>query len=211
MAVKRPRGVKVAVKIERNTRGKTVMPTHVELPPLLATEDRASTEEHQSVRIELLMLKGVRSKTTLMQLVGVTDKRVMARLIARVHARWETYGSVNEVRQLRGEGLSRLDLIENDLWLAVQNSEDQKIKQVALRSLLEASKQRSELLGLTARRIDLLLNQLSVSDGGGQFSYHARLIDVARRMSEIVAARMEGTVIEGNADQAPAQLADEAV
>ena len=80
-------------------------------------------DEQQVVRVEMLMTGGVRDKRQLMQYLDVDDPRQMERYIERVHARWVLLGQTNNLARHRGEGLARLDLIEQRLWSTLQQRE----------------------------------------------------------------------------------------
>ncbi len=146
-------------------RGSSLTPEDVAMPPPLTPGLNPHELDAQlSLQAEVLMTKGIRSSSQLMALLGVGDRRAMDRIIRMVHARWELYGSNTEMRCLRGEGLARLDLIKNELWVSLSNTTDERIKQVTLRNLLEATRQRSELHGLSARHIEMMITQIGIGE-----------------------------------------------
>src|SRR6202000_1319693 len=105
-------------------------------------------------RVELLMIKGIRQKRQLMLLLDVDDPRQMDRYMGRVLARWELTGTSQDYARARGEGLTRLDLVESELWSLTQNLEDVTRKQAILQTILNVHKHRMDLLGLTPKVIE---------------------------------------------------------
>jgi hypothetical protein len=169
------------------------------MPPLVTPGlNHHENDAQLALQAEVLMTKGIRAVSQLQALLRVPDRRRMDRIVRMVHARWEIYGSNTEMRRLRGEGLARLDLIENELWVTLSNTEDERIKQVALRNLLEATRQRSELHGLSARRIEMMITQIGSGEVDERVANHARVMTVAQQLSEMIQRRLDApAVIEG--------------
>jgi hypothetical protein len=160
--------------------------------------DRALHDEQQVARVEILMMKGIRGKRQLMALLDIKDPRALDRYVKRVLARWELTGSSQDHARHRGEGLSRLDLIESELWSKLQNKDgDGRASIVVLNTLLSVQKQRSELLGLTPKAIERI-GQLD-RDGitfTRQAAVHERLTMLAGRMVKMIEERTGPKVIE---------------
>jgi hypothetical protein len=174
-------------------RGKRLSPESVTMPPPVTPGlNHHENDAQLALQAEVLMTKGIRAVSQLQALLGVSDRRRMDRIIRMVHARWEMYGSNTEMRRLRGEGLARLDLIENELWVTLSNTEDERIKQVALRNLLEVTRQRSELHGLSARRIEMLVTQIGNGEADERLTTHAKVLAVAKQLGDLIQARIEG-------------------
>jgi hypothetical protein len=173
------------------------MPPYVNVPnePLYnRTEDRALYEEQQVGRVELLMTKGVRGKRALKGMLNMTQAEV-DRYIPRVHARWEMFGASRDHARHRGEGLHRLDMVEQRLWMTIQEkpgSPPIPARELAkiTRSILEVQKQRNVLLGLTPKvieRLDMDVgNNLNFSNSAAT---HQRMAMMAPRMLEIIEER----------------------
>lgn len=152
-------------------------------------------DEQQVARIELMMMKGIRSKRQLMVMLDITDSRAMDRYIKRVHARWSVFGTTQEFARHRGEGLSRLDLVESELWSRLSNL-DQKVTPSAplgyLNAILKVHEHRAEMLGLTPK---VIAHIGTSEDGGAAFTKtvvdHDRLAAIALRMHEMIEERMK--------------------
>lgn len=174
-------------------------PRQVQIPaePLYGEDDAALRDEQQVMRVEILMTKGVRSPQQLMALLGITSKPKMDRFIKRVHARWELGGTSQEFARHRGESFVRLDLIESELWSTASNTEDERVKQVALKNIIDLQAQRQALLGLTPKVIERLTTQ---GAEGTAFSRrvqtHERLSLVAQRMLTLIEQRTGMQVLE---------------
>lgn len=179
--------------------------------PTYGADQRVLRDEQQVLRCELLMMKGIRSKRTLMTLLEVEDERQIERYIQRVYARWEMVGTAQDHTRNRGESLSRLDLIESELWSKMQNIEDSltpnakgrggldgaKVSVVYLSTLLQVQRQRAELLGLTPKVIERIgmVNADTVQFTRNAAS-HERLSMLASRMMQVIEDRMSGKLIE---------------
>ena len=169
-----------------------LIPPRVGLPPAPTydNEDRTLLDEQQVARVELLMMKGIRAKHQLSALLDI-DRRSIDRYIERVIARWELLGASQDHARHRGEALSRLDLIESELWSRFSNEGDQNKSLSALRYLLELQQQRNELQGLTPKVIERIA--ITGEAAGTQFSKkvssHERLSIMAARMLEKIAER----------------------
>lgn len=156
-------------------------------------EDRVLHDEQQVARVELMMLKGIRSRRTLMTLLEVDDARIMERYIKRVHARWELGGVSQEFARHRGEGLARLDLIESEMWAKLQNLDEKVSPQIPLnylRALLEVARQRADLLGLTPK---VIAHIGSLDDGTSEVASlnrdQHRMVSVLGRIQAMIAER----------------------
>lgn len=156
---------RVPAEIEQ-PRGGEVLP-----PPLYGRDEaRELWEEQQVMRAENLMTRGLRDRARLMESLQIDDRRTMDRIIRKVHARWEMAGLNRDHAQARGEGLARLDMVERQLWIKLDASEnrvvdgkvvvvpacDTKEAIVILKTIADIQKQRSELQGLTEKTIERL-------------------------------------------------------
>jgi len=180
---------------------RATMPDSVRVPeaPVYANSgaEKGLYEEQQVARVELLMTKGVRARSQLMALLAITDPRAIDRFIDRVHARWEMTGTTQDHARHRGEGLNRLDLIESELWVRLQNSTDQRLNVTVLANLLNVQHMRNEMVGLTAKTIE----RIGAADGDSiafnrSAAAHERLSLVAARVMKLIEERTETKVIE---------------
>jgi hypothetical protein len=193
-------------------------PKQVKVPERPTYEDKAGEmalhDEQQVLRTEVLMLKGVRQRRTLMTLLEVDDPRKMDRYIARVQARWELEGASHDLARSRGEAIARLNIIEQELWskYSDQNNRVQlvtgrdadgkptqqmvpdpqaaQLQVVVLRNLLDLTRQRMELLGLTPKAIERLANV----DQGHLLEFNQTIANHERmsRVAQLVMDKVEG-------------------
>jgi hypothetical protein len=173
------------------------LPAYVDVPeqPIYGPEgdEKAEHEEQQVARVELMMLKGIRQKRTLMTLLEIPDHRKMDRFIRRVYARWEMTGATQEHMRHRGEALNRLDLIESETWSRLSNLDPKAAPQVSLNYLavlLKIQEQRSQMLGLTPK----VIAHIGVGDdANGDFARRVArqefLAKFAARMNELIQER----------------------
>lgn len=173
---------------------RATMPDKVVVPPTPTYDDDDPTlrDEQQVARVELLMIKGIRQKRQLMLLLNIDDPRQMERYVSRVLARWELVGSNQDHSRARGEGLTRLDLIESELWSKMQNLDDKDggRTNALLSTVLNVHRQRMDLLGLTPKVIE----RIGVgSESDVAFSKtvgtHERLSMLAARMMHMIEER----------------------
>lgn len=111
------------------------------------SEKRYLDQERLITQAEILMLKGHSSYSVIAKELGVsgaTAKQYMERVLVR----WEVQGGRAKHRRLRGEALSRLRLIEQELWEIVETSPPQ-VTLSALRQIVEVIGQQLMLQGLT--------------------------------------------------------------
>jgi hypothetical protein len=177
------------------------MPPKIEVPaePIYGSgpEEHALREEQQVMRVEILMTKGIRNKRQLMLLLDIKDPRQMDRFIKRVHARWEMLGTTQDHARNRGEGLTRLDLIESELWSKLQNQADDRVSVGLLGTLLNVQKQRAEMLGLTPKIIERIgTMEADALSFNRQAAVHERLSLLASRMMQMIEDRTSAKVIE---------------
>lgn len=180
---------------ERETVPKQVtIPADPTYPREDGGEERVLHDEQQVARVELMMLKGIRSRRTLMTLLDVEDSRLMDRYIKRVHARWELGGVSQEFARHRGEGLSRLDLIESEMWAKLQNLDEKTSPQISLnylKALADIARQRADLLGLTPK---VIAHIGAMDDGTSDVAVlnrdQHRVVTVLNRIQSMIAERM---------------------
>jgi hypothetical protein len=157
-------------------------------------EDRALHDEQQVARVELMMLKGIRSRRQLMTLLDVDDARIMDRYIKRVHARWELGGVSQEFARHRGEGLARLDLIESEMWAKLSNLDEKVSPQISLnylKALADVARQRADMLGLTPK---VIAHIGAMDDGTSEVASlnrdQHRMVSVLSRIQGMINDRM---------------------
>lgn len=115
--------------------------------PAPSTDKRYLDQERLITQTEILMLKGNSSYSVIAKQLGVsgvTAKQYMERVLVR----WEVHGGRAKHRRLRGEALSRLRLIEQELWGIAEASSPQ-VALVALKQIVDVIGQQLLLNGLT--------------------------------------------------------------
>lgn len=115
--------------------------------PAPHSEKRYLDQERLITQTEILMLKGHSSYSVIakqLMVSGVTAKQYMERVLVR----WEVQGSRANHRRLRGEALSRLRLIEQELWGIAEASTSQ-VALIALKQIVDVIAQQLSLNGLT--------------------------------------------------------------
>lgn len=157
-------------------------------PPPPPTYDKVAGEtalhqEQQVLRCEILMVKGVRQPTQLMQLLDVSNYE-LTNIVARVHARWELMGTRTRHNSFRGEGLVRLDLVEQKLWSEIEKIEASSKPETdtmgkiiskgsprkhslifqGLKHITEVQQQRNQLAGLTPKALEQIALQMAFGD-----------------------------------------------
>ena len=158
-------------------------------------EERSRYEEQQVARVELLMVKGIRSRRHIMTLLEIDDPRACDRFIERVQARWDLIGTDQDYPRHRGEALVRLDLMESELWSKLQSVNDVRLYDKLINTLLIISDQRSSLRGLSPKVIE----RIGSLDGEAieftrSVQAHDRLSKIAARMLQLIAQRTPRTI-----------------
>ena len=152
------------------------------------TNNEPEYEAQQVARVELMMLKGVRSKRVLQELLDISDTRALDRYMRAVHARWELVGTANDFARNRGEGLHRLDLIDSELWSRLGNVDTKASPLVALaylRAISAIQEQRGAMLGLTPKVIAAIgTGDDSINDFQRANAAHDKLAMLMRRLSD---------------------------
>ena len=197
MAIKiKKRQVVYTAKLKKGERPEVrdTMPDRVIVPPepTYGHDDAALRDEQQVARVELLMIKGIRQKRQLMLLLEVDDHRQMDRYMSRVLARWELMGSTQDYSRARGEGLTRLDLVESELWSLTSNMDNKDVvrKQSVMQTILNVHKHRMDLLGLTPKVIEHIgLGSESDVSFSKVANTHERMSMLAARMMKMIEER----------------------
>jgi len=180
-------------KDERDDFPKTVsVPIDPTYPRKGDSGTQAMHDEQQVARVELLMLKGIRTPHQLMTLLDITSPNLIATYIRRVHARWEIGGSTREFTRHRGEALTRLDLLESEMWSKLSNLDEKASPQITLNylnAILNVQSRRNDILGLTAKviqHIGLTTNDPELAKRAGE---HEVLTKVVSRLFERIENR----------------------
>lgn len=105
-------------------------------------------QENNVTKVELLMLKGFGSYSSIAKALGLPGSTVQ-QYMERVHIRWETYGNTANQRRARGEALMRLNLIQSKLWDIIHNGTGDSVKLAAIGLLMQWQDRMLQLKGLT--------------------------------------------------------------
>lgn len=164
----------------------------VHIPPLTET-DRTLRDEQQVARVEQLMIRGFRDPSQLCAMLGIEDRRQMDRYIRRVHARWDITGSKNDLRRYRGEALAKIQEIQRQYWVLLQNcpDDDVRAKAVIVASLKSAQEYEAFLKGLTAKQIEKMNLTTEDSDVVMRMQKQTAIAGVAQRMAQLFRDRMQ--------------------
>jgi len=152
--------------------------------------NQAMHDEQQVARVELLMLKGVRTPHQLMTLLDISSPALMATYIRRVHARWEIGGSTREFTRHRGEALSKLDLLESEMWSKLSNLDEKTSPQITLNylnSILNVQTRRNDILGLTAK----VIQHIGLTTNDPELAKRASEHEVLTKVVSRLVARIE--------------------
>lgn len=180
-------------------------PPRVNLPIEPTREEKGLRHEQEVARVEILMLKGIRSRHQLGALLGYDDLRRVDSMIRKVHARWEITAGGMDVRRHRGEALHKLDLLESELWSILSNTEDVKEKIVAAKTIIEAQDRRNPLLGLTKEALKSHDGSQERDSFAVELGRHQQMKEMAERMS----ALLKGQVLEHEERQAEEGAAEQ--
>lgn len=105
-------------------------------------------QENNVTKVELLMLKGFSSYSSIAKALGLPGSTVQ-QYMERVHIRWETYGNTANQRRVRGEALMRLNLIQSKLWDIIHNGISDSVKLAAIGLLMQWQDRMLQLNGIT--------------------------------------------------------------
>lgn len=90
--------------------------------PQPPTSEVPAVEREKTVsQVELLLLKGITNQSVIAQLLKLTQQ-TCSLYVKMVHARWEVLGNPQKHGRTKGEALSKLTLIENELWTLYSNA-----------------------------------------------------------------------------------------
>lgn len=178
--------------------------------PALTEEVPHLRLEQEVAQCELLMLKGFATPNRIRTMLG-WDIAKADRMMARVRARWDIIGKTRSLTERRGEQINRLELMMSETWVTFQNTDDDRVKAVLLKTLESMNKQMSELHGLSAKAIYRMMNnskeKSTVLEGMqkqekmvGLAVQMAMLIKKARRIGGDDATLVNPVVLEARAN-----------
>lgn len=207
------RGGAVAVGDGPHTRRKRrrvdLDPARVNLPIEPTREEAGLREEQEVARCEILMLKGVRQIHQLSALLGHSRQKTNA-LVRKVHARWEITAGAMDIRRHRGEALHKLDLLENELWSLMANTDDPREKIVSARTLLDVQDRRNPLLGLTPDALKTFDGTSERDTFAAALGAHTQMKAMAERMSALLRGRVLENLPEERDDSITVEEGDDA-
>ena len=122
-------------------------PKSVALPIDPTRDERPLIEEQNIARVEILMLKGVRDRRQLGQMLGI-DSRAISRLMDKVLARWEITGGGMDIARHRGEAIRKLDQLESGLWETLDTTPDVRAKIATAKTLVDVIGKAAEMRGI---------------------------------------------------------------
>ena len=163
-------------------------------------KDKSLHDIQQASRVERLMLRGVRNDQMIMATLELSSMSALKKYKTMVYARWELTGSENDIRRHRGEAVSRLDSISEKVWDTIDNSEDSKEVQMAIKNLITIEQTRNGLLGLNQRAIERLSEtvtdvKIAFTDRTEKHQAMAQIINRAIEMMETEENEKDGKTI----------------
>ena len=190
-------GHRASVSVPKRKKDDTLTPKRVSVPIPPTTDNNKSAEYNaqQVARVEILMLKGIYKTRSIRDLLGLKDLRTVRRYKNQVFARWEITAGDNALRH-RGEALRRLDLIEQELWSCIDNTQSGKEKISALGKLLEVQDRRLPLQGVDVSDPDAFVRS---GRPGAAESFDERLRDF--RAIQEVATRFKMMLESGGRNE----------
>lgn len=118
--------------------------------------DIPAVEREKTVsQVELLMLKGITNQNVISNILKLTPQTCSI-YVRMVHARWEVLGNPQKHGRTKGEALSKLTLIENELWTLYSNAPAESMKsKVSILAQLQNVVDRKLLInGLSPRMLE---------------------------------------------------------
>lgn len=125
------------------------------------SDDAGEAREKAISQVELLMLKGITNQNVIANLLKLTSSTT-SNYVRMVHARWEVLGNPQKHNKTKGEALSKLTLIENELWTLYSNAPSDSLKsKVGILSQLQQVVDRKLIIsGLTPRVLEADANNV---------------------------------------------------
>lgn len=162
------------------------------------SEDMMEAREKAISQVELLMLKGITNQSVIAQLLKIPPQTI-SNYVRLVHARWEVLGNPSKHNKTKGEALSKLTLIENELWTLYSNAATDSMKgKISILSQLQQVVDRKLIIsGLTPRVLEAEANnvpshfegQLSPSD---MISKHQQSVGVLVKLLGVMNGAAQG-------------------
>jgi hypothetical protein len=203
--------VQVAL-VDRDGKVNPLITEQVRVPPppmISPAYDRELHDDQQMSRVEALMLKGVTEPRLLMGMLQITERKRMDRYIARIQVRWSALGGSAKLKSARGLALSKLDLVQNELWVMASSVRDSDHRAfiAVMQQIRENVRFQSELQGITPAAIERMnmaedgANPAMLAMGKNErlaslFKDYMKLISVATNASQDEA----NEIMNGDAD-----------
>lgn len=126
-------------------------------PPMAPTREEPHLQREQQIaRVEILMLKGVNSASAIGAML-LLDTQQVHRYMQAVTARWEIVGSQRNITVLRGQMVSRYDLLLQEAWVKLQNTQDDRNATVLIGTINNILSNMQTLQGLTPKVVERLV------------------------------------------------------
>ena len=157
-------------------------------------DDLTLHEEQLVAKTEVAMLKGYRDAKMLAQLLQIAPAQA-EKYVKRVYARWEVVGTAHDLKRVRGEGLSRMAMLERKYWQIIETSKDARAKIVALQSLMAINQQRDLLNGVTPKTMEAASSRTEGHDVQAKIAKQARLGAMAKQLSKMIAEAQQDQAV----------------
>ena len=193
MSTRGKKDIIATMSTERESRKRDPLPTTKEdiktvvLPNTTITKDSDPSlyDEQMVAKIEIAMLKGYRDIKMVANLLGITNHQA-DKYMKRVYARWEVVGTANDLKRVRGEGLSRMAMMERKYWQIVETSSDPRAKIVALQSLMEINRQRDLYNGVTQKTMETINQRTEGHEIQARLAKQSKLATMAKQLAHII-------------------------
>lgn len=166
------------------------------------SDDSGEAREKAISQVELLMLKGITNQNVISNLLKIPPQTI-SNYVRMVHARWEVLGNPQKHNKTKGEALSKLTLIENELWTLYSNAGNDSMKgKISILSQLQQVVDRKLIIsGLTPRVLEADANNIP-----SQFEGHQSPTDmIAKHQASVgvlvkLLGAMSGAAQQGDRD-----------
>ncbi len=162
-------------------------------------------------QVELLLLKGITKPSNIAATLGITHPHTTS-MIERIHYRWaHTGGAGINMSRVRGESISRLNLISSQLWKTMANTKSDAIKISAISHLLQVHDRKNILDGVTQFSILQSIQSAIEKEKSGDQSVpvkdaieaHKELLSLAEKLKEVANSKREAIQGEVIIDTTP--------
>jgi len=163
------------------------------LVPDVKTDGSTREEREKTIsQVELLMMKGISNVSVIAGILKIPSSTAHNYAKA-VHARWEVLGSPQKHLKTKGEALSKLTLIENELWSLYSNASKESLgKKIGILAQLQSVVDRKLIInGLSPRVLEQAAQHVDMPLEGqvnpqDMMTRHQRSVKVLSKMLQLM-------------------------